>query len=331
MAMAQKTSLPPPQANQTYVVVSAIEGGFITLQESLFVSPNDPSAARTVPSLAFLIEHPGSDLFKNDGSDKAPVRMMFDLGLRSELPRYMQQQQAHLVHRQPYRLGPGVVKHLRDGGLTPADIGAVVLSHVHYDHHGDPEEFEESTFIVGPGSQDILQNGLPDIRATHQCFDPNLLPKDRTVELPIVSKNCTKSRMLNGITVDWSWSSVGPFPSAIDIFGDSSVYIIDAPGHLPGHVNLLCRVSETKWVYLGGDACHDIRLLTGEREIGTWQNAHGETMCIHLDRNKAEESLKNIRQLMEPLAKDGQEVEIILAHDDIWFERNKTRMYPNHL
>jgi glyoxylase-like metal-dependent hydrolase (beta-lactamase superfamily II) len=331
MDSIQNASLPPPWKDQTFVTVSAIEGGFITLPDACFVTPSNPEDKRTVPSLAFLIEHPRANLFSNDASRKKPSRLMFDLGLRSELCRYIPAQQAHLEHREPYRLGPGIAKYLQVGGLTPADIDAVVLSHVHYDHHGDPEDFERSTFIVGAGSLDILQRGLPGMRATHQSFDPNLLPKNRTVELPPVTSSSTKTKMPNGTSVEWRWTPLGPFPAGLDIFGDNSVYAIDSPGHLPGHIILLCQTGPGKWLLLAGDACHDIRLLTGEKDIGTWVNDHGEEVCIHLDRQGAEETIQRIRQLMTSTTLRGQEVEVILAHDSVWYGQNRHRMFPNTL
>jgi len=322
-------SLPPIQTDQTFVTVSVIEGGIITLPEKCFVSPSHADARRTVPSMAFLIEHPGSNKFGD--LRKKSLRLMFDLGLRSNLGGYLPVQQVHLEHRRPYRLGPGVVKHLEAGGLSTADIDLVILSHVHYDHHGDPENFEQSTFIIGPGSLDVLREGISGSKGTHQCFDPNLLPEDRTLELPSIDIAGERKETQNGQPHEWLWAPIGPFPAGIDLFGDSSVYVIDSPGHLPGHINLLCRTAPMKWIYLGGDACHDVRLLTGEKEIGTWENEQGETMCIHLDRAAAEESIRRIRQLMDLRSKNGVEVEIILTHDTVWYEQNRSRMFPNSL
>lgn len=94
------------------------------------------------------------------------------------------------------------------------------------------------------------------------------------------------------------------------------MYIVDAPGHLPGHINLLARTEDGdgghKWVYLGGDACHDRRIFRKEREIGEWKDAHGHICCIHADRAKAEETIDRIRTL------ENQGVEVILAHDIEW-------------
>jgi hypothetical protein len=183
-------------------------------------------------------------------------------------------------------------------------------------------------FIVGPGSLEVLRKGIPT-KGSHQAFDPNLLPTDRTIELPTPESRRQKTKFMSGMEVEWIWEPIGPFPRGIDMFGDKSLYIIDSPGHLPGHINLLCRKAPDKWLYLGGDSAHDIRLLTGEKEIGTWESEHGDTMCIHTDRTVAEETIKRI-QILTSL-KGSEEIEVILAHDDVWFEKNQHRVYPNML
>ena len=332
MDSAQKPSLPPPRLDQTFVSVSAIEGGLITLPDHCFVTPSNPEDKRTVPSLAFLIQHPGTNIFSEDDSVKRLLRIMFDLGLRSEISRYLPQAQSHLKqNRVPYRLQPGVAKQLLAGGVSPDYIDAVILSHVHYDHHGDPEDFQKAKFIVGNGAKDVLQNGVPG-KGSHQAFDPKLLQEERTWELPrAINSSGMRLPRSNGTSFEWEWKPIGPFQYSIDMYGDGSVYIIDSPGHLPGHVNLLCRTSPKKWVFLGGDTAHDMRLLTGKKEIGTWKNEHGDILCIHLDREVAAESIQRVKELLELNGKDGQEVEVILAHDNVWFEMNQHRMFPDTL
>lgn len=113
------------------------------------------------------------------------------------------------------------------------------------------------------------------------------------------------------------------------MFQDGSVYIVDAPGHLDGHINLLLRTASgvygPKWVYLGGDACHDRRIIRGEKEIGEWHDVHGRVCCIHADKTQAMETIDRIRTL----EKEG--VEVILAHDVEWEndEKNKHRFFGN--
>lgn len=293
-------SLPPPASGQIYVSVSPIHGGEITLPERSFVYPHDPMKKRTVPSLSFLIEHPAK-----------PARILFDLGLRSRFQDYIPAQQAHLQDRVPYHLGPGVANILREDSFNPADIDVIILSHVHYDHHGDPVDFPNAQFYIGPGSLHILRHGLGQ-SASHQTFDKNLFPDmDRVQELPSPSQTA-------------EWQSLGPFKAALDIFRDGSVYIVHSPGHLPGHINLLCRTGENKWVYLGGDSCHDMRLLSGERDIATWTDDHGHTQCIHVDRAQAEDTLLRIRKLQET----NTGVEVVMAHDATWWAKNYKRGFP---
>ena len=302
-----KFELPPAAASQKYVEVSPIPGGFITLADHFFVTDPAPEAKRTVPSLTFLVKHPGTSAF---GADQAkPFHLMFDLGLRRQKERYPEVLQKHLEGRAPYDLAPGVAAQLKEGGLDPGEVNLVILSHVHYDHHGDPEDFENARFAIGHGAMDVLKHGLGGI-ATHQHFVPDTLPDDRSSE-----RSDPKGA---------DWKPLGPFPAALDLFSDGSVYVIDTPGHLPGHVNLLCRTKD-KWICLCGDAFHDRRLLTGEKEIGMFQSPHGDMICIHLDKEAAAESIRRLREFGKAA---GDQVEIIAAHEDAWWEKNKHKRFP---
>lgn len=119
----QDMSLPPPRPDQVYVTISALDGGHLTLPEYLFVTDADPHKRATVPSLSFLIQHPS-------GGSGSPTRLLFDLGMKRNLEEFPPPMRAHIRNRQPTILHPDVGDSLRAGGLDPAEIDMVILSHV---------------------------------------------------------------------------------------------------------------------------------------------------------------------------------------------------------
>ena len=234
---------------------------------------------------------------------------------------------------------PDVVASLAAGGLTPNDIDYVILSHVHWDHIGTPSDFQDlrTHFIVGPGSLDLL-NGTKNVSVgSHSHFEKDLLPLERTIELPDVDlepvaqmekASTTAASGGAGINIP-PWQALGDvLPHTIDLFGDGSLYIVHAPGHLPGHINVLARTGQGKLVYLAGDACHDIRLFHGTHKIATWEDDAGKMCCIHVDRVKAEETIGRIKKLA-----DGGHVEVVFAHNPDWEEKAKEegRFWPGTL
>lgn len=203
---------------------------------------------------------------------------------------------------------------------------------VHWDHVGEPRDFPTSTFIVGNGSLGLLQGDSTSLRGGHSFFEDDLLDLERTIELsePDVDKvsRDEKDGVSSDIATHGPWKSFDELPAVLDLFQDGSLYIVDAPGHLPGHINLLARVNDTetegsRWVYLAGDACHDRRIIRGEKAIGEWHDAHGDLCCIHADRVQAEETIDRIRRL------ENKGVEVIFAHDVEWESRiaNRNRFF----
>jgi hypothetical protein len=105
------------------VDLHALSAGRLTLPEKYFVHPASEDARKTVPSLAFLIQH-------RDSVTGKLTRIVFDLGLRRDILRYSIPIQQHVSTRQPLTTDPDVVKSLTAGGLGPNDIDYVIYSHV---------------------------------------------------------------------------------------------------------------------------------------------------------------------------------------------------------
>lgn len=302
--------------------VHALDAGSLTIPERFFITPADQEAKRTVPSLSFLIQH--------KALTGATTRVVFDLGLRRDLTLYPTALQNHCKNREPITGKPDVVESLARGNLKPSDIEIVILSHVHYDHVGYPKDFPNSRFIVGPGALGLLSGDTQLNIGSHSHFEPDLLDLDSTTELS-PSDSSYKDPY-------YEWKSIGPFPNAIDLFNDRTVWIVNAPGHLPGHVNLLVRIataspnSKAKYVYLAGDACHDIRLFTGERDIATWKDEKGTSCCIHADIEATKKTLARMREAQKE-GIEGGEVEVIFAHNYEWEKEAKEqgRFFPGKL
>lgn len=171
--------------------------------------------------------------------------VLFDLGMRKDVENF-----PPTIQKQMASLGPGLVikKNIADildespanGIPKTKDIEAIVWSHHHPDHTGDPSTFPSSTtLVVGPGFKKAFLPGYP---------------ADENSTLP---SSDWEGRTLHEIdfTTETKGSKIGQF-SAYDFFGDGSFYLLDTPGHAIGHMCGLARVTPTSFIFMGGDACH---------------------------------------------------------------------------
>jgi glyoxylase-like metal-dependent hydrolase (beta-lactamase superfamily II) len=127
------------------------------------------------------------------------------------------------------------------------DIEAVIWSHHHFDHIGDPSTFPPSTeLVVGPGVRDLCWPGFPT-RLNAPVLDSDIAGRTvREIDFTAASSAAV--------------CKVGGF-DAWDYFGDGSFYLLDAPGHSVGHLCALARVTHSQeegdsFVFMGADACH---------------------------------------------------------------------------
>jgi glyoxylase-like metal-dependent hydrolase (beta-lactamase superfamily II) len=346
-----------------YVTVSALDAGHLTLPERLFVTDADPGKRTTVPSLSFLIQHPSPSPSRAGSSNV--TNLVFDLGVKRDLSGYTGAQRTHIAQRQPVIVDPDCAASLRNGAvhgnsgsskkdeakeealLDPArDVDMVILSHVHWDHVGTPSDFSSATFAVGSGTLSLLKNGAGPLYPA-ELFNDDELPVSRTVEFPPVPGSeydagphvpkhtptpvDTRSKLPPSAD-NWSWRPFAGFPFALDLFGDDSLYVIDSPGHLYGHINLLARLGEFRYVYLGGDCCHDPRILRGEKEIAMYEDGRGGVRSVHVDTGVARRTLDRIGEFVREKTKEGElDIEVVVAHDGVWRQRNRHRFWPGKL
>ncbi|KAI0633699.1 Metallo-hydrolase/oxidoreductase [Trametes polyzona] len=281
------TDLPSHSPDQAYMNVSALEAGHIRVPLDWIIDTAKEGETSQLPALSFLLRH----------SKNGDV-LVFDLGIRKDWhnvpPAYLQR-----IEKMGFAVDvpEDVVDSLAKGALAPTAVTHVCYSHIHFDHIGDSRPYTNATFLVGAAAQPLAARGWPE--DPDSLFAQDLLPAGRT-------------RFLDPA----EWPPLGPFPHALDLYGDGSLYIIDAPGHMPGHINILARTSpDGGWIYLAGDSGHDRRLLTGEARIPF----HEIFGCAHRDREAAAEHLARIRALMGTYPR----VRVLLAHDVPWYEVNK--------
>ncbi|TFY66901.1 hypothetical protein EVG20_g4183 [Dentipellis fragilis] len=289
------SSLPPPGVHQPFFTVSALEGGRVTIPAPFIIDPC-PDGVQTYPApvTPFLLRH-----------SVTKRNLLFDLGIRKDYTN-LPPAAAAIANAffQAIDMAQDIVDSLAKGGPKPSDISDVFLSHIHWDHIGDPALFPYATFVVGGDAVPLLEKGFPH-DSPNSSYASDLLPRARTIVLPTSASG---------------WTQVGPFPRALDYYGDGSLYVVDAVGHMPGHFNVLFRTSpDGAWMYLAGDTCHDWHILTGEVNIAERLNPHTGTMfCVHEDKKVAEEHIARVRSLL-----NTPRVRVAIAHNGPWFEENK--------
>jgi glyoxylase-like metal-dependent hydrolase (beta-lactamase superfamily II) len=130
------------------------------INTSTFLEPADPSVSHFVippsPAYAFLVEHIPS-----------AKKVLFDLGIRKDLENLAPRNQK-LIKSTGWKITRSddsaelldVYDVLEREGKI--DIDAIIWSHWHWDHAGDPTRFPKGVeLIVGPGFHDKLLPGYP--------------------------------------------------------------------------------------------------------------------------------------------------------------------------
>lgn len=117
---------------------------------------------------------------------------------------------------------------LAEIGYSPADITYLALSHNHYDHSANSNEFAGSTWLVAKAERDVM-------------FPEKPPEKQNTAAPRFSALKTSKTKILDG---DY------------DVFGDGSVVIVATPGHTPGHQSLFVKLAKTGPIVLSGDLYH---------------------------------------------------------------------------
>jgi glyoxylase-like metal-dependent hydrolase (beta-lactamase superfamily II) len=116
---------------------------------------------------------------------------------------------------------------LAELGYSPSGITYLALSHYHYDHTANANEFAGATWLVRQAERDAMFAEKP----------------------PGTTQPSTYSALLDSKTLILK-------SDEHDVFGDGTVVIKWAPGHTPGHQVLYLKLAKTGGVILSGDLFH---------------------------------------------------------------------------
>lgn len=185
---------------------------------------------------------------------------------------------------------------------------AYILSHAHWDHCRPVRKiFPKATGYFGPGTWEHCGPGHlhhggaihPDAQYDGRFFDP---------------KHATE----RATQFEGPWVKFGPFDKATDFFGDGSLWVIQAPGHLAGNLAAAAHLGDGKWVLLGGDCCHSRALFDRTVEFGLFDKPDGSRVTVHEDLPAAKDTLAKLRIL-----ESQHGMHLALGHDDSWMREGK--------
>jgi N-acyl homoserine lactone hydrolase len=186
-----------------------------------------------IPIPAFLVEHPRAGLVLIDSGlhPSVAVKPRENFGRVTLLAfRDLQMDAAQALPAQ-----------LRERGLDPSAVKAVLMTHLHVDHASGISEFPGATFLVSRAEWNAATDQGPThgyvTRQFDHAFDYRLL--------------------------DFEGAEVGSFSGfarSFDVFGDGSVRAVYTPGHTLGHMSVVLRTARGE-VLVAGDAVYLRRTL----------------------------------------------------------------------
>src|SRR5437879_1547832 len=118
---------------------------------------------------------------------------------------------------------------LAEAGYAPGEITYLALSHCHWDHTANANDFAGATWLVRQEERDAMFTQPP---AFARCLTPENYGALKDSKTVILNRD------------------------EYDVFGDGTVIIKSAPGHTPGHQVLFVKLRKTGPVLLSGDLYH---------------------------------------------------------------------------
>ncbi|CAK7218249.1 hypothetical protein SBRCBS47491_003445 [Sporothrix bragantina] len=265
-----------PASKNTVSVAVVDSASDISVPMVVFMTPAVPGFEKLkAGSFFFLIEH------SSGKEGEVPRRILFDLGLRQDWATGLSpasikglQFMLDMKTTDGQRASSIDVKNdahtiLKEGGVDTDSIEAIIWSHSHVDHTGNPSLFGPNTALVigpgfGTGTCSCSHHHTSDHPATDEALAPHIFPGYPEDPESVLLESDYKGRTLRELTsaeFDAGGIKIAGI-RALDYFGDGSFYLLDTPGHSPGHLCGLARVQsgpeekDNHFVLMLGDGIH---------------------------------------------------------------------------
>lgn len=162
------------------------------------------------------------------------------------------------------KLDRTIVDQLRDLKLTSEDIKYVAVSHAHFDHSGQVNDFPNATLII----QKAELEAMADTKVASEHYIDNALFSSH-----VSGKTLKRVKVIDG---------------DVDLFGDGTLRTIQTPGHTPGSMALLLNLKNSGPYILSGDQWHFTENYE-RKQVPIWNYSHPETIA---SGSKLDEVLK---------------------------------------
>ncbi len=136
-------------------------------------------------------------------------------------------------------------EQLRTLNIEPSAVEQVIMTHLHVDHTSGMRLLPNAEFV----------STLEEWRAARQGFaaakgyvDHHLPPEPR----------------MRLIDLDRDGEPHGAFTKTIDLLDDGSIRLVSTPGHTPGHLSVLLRLTHDRQALIVGDAAYTLRNIQEE-------------------------------------------------------------------
>ncbi|MBY0123845.1 MBL fold metallo-hydrolase [Bacillus sp. S/N-304-OC-R1] len=268
------------------------ECGYCTHPEKI-VNPNRGFKSIAFPAIVGLLEHSelGYILFDTGyASHFLKATRKFPYSVYAKLtPVYFSEEKS-------------IKNQLLADGISPDQIGIILLSHFHGDHTAGLHDFPRAKVYTFEAAYKDIQEDSKFKALTKGCLK-DLLPADLEERFTFLDR-------FSPIALD---ESFGEFQEGFSVFGDDSVIAVDLTGHAIGQFGIFIKLISGKRVFLCADA---VWVSEAFEEL---IYPHSIANLLIADKAKYR---SNIMKLHE-LAKARPQIDILPTHCSVTWEKAK--------